>query len=129
MDMGKPKTKPASRRINTFPNTKTPCITCNILHNLPTWSTFHGQQFQCINKEKRTDESEPKAFEISTKSPKNSKPKPRQKERKRRLMSHAIIARQIETQKQSHLTLTAQFLVTSMEKEKRSAGKPGKRER
>ncbi|KAJ6860479.1 hypothetical protein NC651_036770 [Populus alba x Populus x berolinensis] len=100
----------------------------NMLLNL-TWSTFHGQQFHCINKAKRTDESEPKAFEISTKSPKNSKPKPRQKERKRRLMSHAIIARQIETQKQSHLTLTAQFLVASMEKEKRSAGKPGKRDK
>ena len=72
--------------------------------------------------------SEPKAFKISTKSPKNSKPKPRQKERKRRLISHAIIARQIETQKQSHLTLTAQFLVASMEKEKRSAGKQGERD-
>jgi hypothetical protein len=72
--------------------------------------------------------SKPKAFKISTKSPKNSKLKPRQKERKRRLISHAIIARQIETQKQSHLTLTTQFLVASMEKEKRSAGKPGERD-
>lgn len=40
--------------------------------------------FQCINKAKRTYESEPKALEISIKSPHNSKPKPSPKGKKKK---------------------------------------------
>ncbi|KAJ6958825.1 hypothetical protein NC653_037168 [Populus alba x Populus x berolinensis] len=78
-------------------NLHTSCTTCH-LDNL-SWAAISIASI----KQRGRVESEPKAFEISTKSPQIlATQKTQTKGKKKNLMSPRIIARQIETQKQSH---------------------------
>jgi len=111
-----------SQHKNTLHNLQTSCTTCRL------GAPFMGNHSNASIKRRGPTNQSQKPSRSAPNPPTTASRNPAQKERKRRLISHANTARQRDKQQLSHLTITAQFLVALMEKEKRSAGKPGERD-